>query len=149
MLDRDSDALAHDSRTESAALGGAMAALAVGDDARSVSSAASAEVTAPAAAAPVPPANAWEASVALDESGYYDHIEIEDMEFDEDNELYHYPCPCGDRFEITLDMLRDGEDVATCPSCSLLIKVIYDAGDLFSDGDDDDEIQLDTTITVC
>jgi diphthamide biosynthesis protein 3 len=34
-------------------------------------------------------------------TSFYDEIEIEDMEFDEGNDLYFYPCPCGDRFEIT------------------------------------------------
>lgn len=34
-------------------------------------------------------------------SVFHDEIEIEDMEYDEDNETYYYPCPCGDRFEIT------------------------------------------------
>ena len=33
---------------------------------------------------------------------FHDEIEIEDMEFDEENQLYHYPCPCGDKFEIRL-----------------------------------------------
>ena len=32
---------------------------------------------------------------------YHDEIEIEDMEYDEDTETYYYPCPCGDRFQIT------------------------------------------------
>ena len=32
---------------------------------------------------------------------YHDEIEIEDMEYDEDCETYFYPCPCGDRFQIT------------------------------------------------
>ena len=50
----------------------------------------------------------------------------EDFEYDEETETYYYPCPCGDRFEITREMLADGEDVATCPSCSLIVKVIYD-----------------------
>lgn len=59
-------------------------------------------------------------------TSFYDEIEIEDMEFDEENELYHYPCPCGDRFEITLEDLNDGEDVGRCPSCSLIIRIIYD-----------------------
>lgn len=59
-------------------------------------------------------------------SVFHDEVEIEDMEFDEETEIYHFPCPCGDRFEITLEELRSGEDVAKCPSCSLLIKVIYD-----------------------
>uniref|UniRef100_A0A7E4UYM1 Diphthamide biosynthesis protein 3 n=1 Tax=Panagrellus redivivus TaxID=6233 RepID=A0A7E4UYM1_PANRE len=57
---------------------------------------------------------------------FHDEIEIEDFEFDEENSVYHYPCPCGDRFEISLEMLEMGEDVATCPSCSLIIRVIYD-----------------------
>ncbi len=35
----------------------------------------------------------------------YDEVEIEDMDFVEDEEhggLYTYPCPCGDHFQITL-----------------------------------------------
>ena len=57
----------------------------------------------------------------------YDEIEIEDMIFHEATSLYTYPCPCGDQFEILLEDLRDGEDVAVCPSCSLMIKVIFEA----------------------
>ncbi|KAJ1731166.1 Diphthamide biosynthesis protein 3 [Coemansia biformis] len=123
-----------------------MAGLAVSDDASS-----NVPITAVSAAPAAPPAlDTVAAGAAADASGYYDHIEIEDMEYDEEYELYHYPCPCGDRFEITLEMLRDREDVASCPSCSLLIKVIYDAADLFSDDEDgDDAIPLETTITVC
>ncbi|KAF2365279.1 Zinc finger DPH-type [Trinorchestia longiramus] len=56
---------------------------------------------------------------------YHDEIEIEDFDFDEATETYHYPCPCGDRFEITKEELSLGEEVATCPSCSLVLKVIY------------------------
>lgn len=59
-------------------------------------------------------------------SVYHDEIEIEDFEFDEEEQVYHYPCPCGDRFEISKEQLAAGEDVATCPSCSLMVKVIYD-----------------------
>ncbi|KAM9884772.1 hypothetical protein VD0002_g498 [Verticillium dahliae] len=56
----------------------------------------------------------------------YDEIEIEDMTFDEDLQVYTYPCPCGDKFAIALDDLRDDEDIAVCPSCSLMIRVIFD-----------------------
>lgn len=56
----------------------------------------------------------------------YDEIEIEDMTFDPNIQIYHYPCPCGDRFEIAIDDLRDGEEIAVCPSCSLMIRVIFD-----------------------
>ncbi len=57
---------------------------------------------------------------------YYDEIEIEDMVWDAEKRVYHYPCPCGDRFEISRKQLADYEDIATCPSCSLIIRVIYD-----------------------
>ena len=57
---------------------------------------------------------------------FYDEIEIEDMTFHEATTLYTYPCPCGDQFEISLADLHDGEEVAVCPSCSLMIKVIFD-----------------------
>ena len=56
----------------------------------------------------------------------YDQIEIEDMTFDPTLQLYTFPCPCGDRFEILLDDLREGQDIAVCPSCSLMIQVIFE-----------------------
>lgn len=56
----------------------------------------------------------------------YDEIEIEDMTYDENLEIYHYPCPCGDRFEIGIADLRDGEEIAVCPSCSLMVMVVFD-----------------------
>lgn len=57
---------------------------------------------------------------------YYDEIEIEDMIWDDEKQVFHYPCPCGDRFEISRRQLANYEDVATCPSCSLVIRIIYD-----------------------
>lgn len=72
---------------------------------------------------------------------YYDEIEIEDMAWDDVKKVFHYPCPCGDRFEISRKQLRDYEDIATCPSCSLIIRVIYDPLDYEdedSEEDDDD-----------
>lgn len=75
-------------------------------------------------------------------SVYHDEIEIEDFEYDDEEDIYYYPCPCGDRFQITKvlqqsgsavsygltlkEELKAGEEVATCPSCSLIVKVIYD-----------------------
>jgi diphthamide biosynthesis protein 3 len=69
---------------------------------------------------------------------YYDEIEIEDMAWDEEKGVFHYPCPCGDRFEISRKQLANCEDVAICPSCSLIIRVIYDPLD-FEDEPPDDE----------
>ncbi|KAL2072940.1 hypothetical protein VTL71DRAFT_10264 [Oculimacula yallundae] len=60
----------------------------------------------------------------------YDEIEIEDMTYDPAMEIYHYPCPCGDRFEIAIADLRDNEDIAVCPSCSLMIRVIFEVDNL-------------------
>ncbi|TCD61986.1 Diphthamide biosynthesis protein 3 [Steccherinum ochraceum] len=69
---------------------------------------------------------------------YYDEIEIEDMAWDEEKRVYHYPCPCGDRFEISRKQLANYEDIATCPSCSLIIRVVYDPLD-FEDEPPDEE----------
>lgn len=66
-------------------------------------------------------------------SVYHDEVEIEDFEFDEDDQTYYYPCPCGDRFEISLEALQAGEEEATCPSCSLIVKVIYDPEDFIAE----------------
>lgn len=57
---------------------------------------------------------------------YYDELEIEDFAWDPVANVFHYPCPCGDRFEISKSQLRDGEEIAICPSCSLIVRVIYD-----------------------
>ncbi|GJJ14189.1 hypothetical protein Clacol_008451 [Clathrus columnatus] len=70
---------------------------------------------------------------------YYDEIEIEDMTWDEEKRVYHYPCPCGDRFEISRQQLKEYEDIATCPSCSLVIRVVYDPLDYQDDEDEDDD----------
>ncbi|KAF8964943.1 hypothetical protein BDZ97DRAFT_1659557 [Flammula alnicola] len=58
---------------------------------------------------------------------YYDEVEIEDMARDEEKRVYHYPCACGDRFGISRRQLADCENIEyICPSCSLVIRVIYD-----------------------
>lgn len=64
---------------------------------------------------------------------FHDEVEIEDFEYDEEEETYYYPCPCGDRFAITREELEAGEEVATCPSCSLIVKVIYNPADFQSE----------------
>lgn len=56
----------------------------------------------------------------------YDEIEIEDLDFDAETEMFFYPCPCGDKFQITLEEIKNGQDIAKCPSCSLTIRIVYD-----------------------
>jgi diphthamide biosynthesis protein 3 len=60
----------------------------------------------------------------------YEEVEIEDLDYDPVTQIYTYPCPCGDKFSISLEALWDGEDIATCPSCTLRIEIIYDEEDL-------------------
>lgn len=60
----------------------------------------------------------------------YEEVEIEDLDYDPVELLYTYPCPCGDKFRITLEELWDGEDIAPCPSCTLRIEIIYEEEDL-------------------
>jgi diphthamide biosynthesis protein 3 len=60
----------------------------------------------------------------------YEEVELLDMDLDEAQEVYTYPCPCGDKFFITIDDLLDNEDKAKCPSCSLILKVQYDPEEL-------------------
>lgn len=66
----------------------------------------------------------------------YDEIEIEDMTYDPTLQIYHYPCPCGDRFEIAIADLRDGEEIAVCPSCSLMIRVVFEVDNLPKEEDE-------------
>lgn len=81
-------------------------------------------------------------------TSFYDEIEIEDMDFNEDDQIYTYPCPCGDKFEISVDDLRDGDDVARCPSCSLIIRVIYDP-DEFADEDEEETTFVASSEAIC
>lgn len=60
----------------------------------------------------------------------YDSIEIEDMTWDPELQAFFYPCPCGDQFQVALEDLADGETIASCPSCSLMIEVIFEPEDL-------------------
>ena len=63
-------------------------------------------------------------------SSSYDEVDLEDMEWDEALKAYTYACPCGDIFRITLEELHDGEVISRCPSCSLILTVVYDPDDL-------------------
>lgn len=96
----------------------------------------------------------------LEEGLVHDEVEIEDFEYDIDTDSFKYPCPCGDEFTVsrvsisevlasfsqknsdeltnlyrffhTQDDLINGEKYAKCPSCSLMVQVIYNLDDLES-----------------
>jgi hypothetical protein len=77
----------------------------------------------------------------------YEEVEIEDLTYDAEELVYTYPCPCGDKFRITLEELWDGEDIAPCPSCTLRICVIFEEEDLPPLPDFESEDEEDLTIT--
>jgi diphthamide biosynthesis protein 3 len=56
----------------------------------------------------------------------YEEVALEDMVWTEELKAYTWECPCGDLFQITLEELKAGEEIARCPSCSLVITVLYD-----------------------
>jgi len=59
------------------------------------------------------------------QSNYYEEVDLDDFDFNKETRTFYYDCPCGDKFQISLEELEDGEEVATCPSCSLIVKVVY------------------------
>ena len=59
----------------------------------------------------------------------YEEVDIDDMDYDEETGTYTYECPCGDLFQITEEQLAAGEEIAHCPSCSLVVHVLYDPED--------------------
>ncbi|KAF9504467.1 hypothetical protein BS47DRAFT_1355150, partial [Hydnum rufescens UP504] len=77
--------------------------------------------------------------------GYYDEIEIEDMTWDAEAGVYHYPCPCGDHFEVSCKQLAECEDIATCPSCSLVDFLTLLILDFEDDLDEDEEDESSST----
>ncbi|CAF0735334.1 unnamed protein product [Adineta ricciae] len=86
---------------------------------------------------------------------FHDEVEIEDFEFDEESETYYWPCPCGDRFQITKEELESGEDAARCPSCSLVVRSIhgkdieFEAENIASDGKNDMIDSLSSCFLSC
>lgn len=62
----------------------------------------------------------------------HDEVEIEDFNFDPETETFTYPCPCGDEFSVTKEELFDGQKYARCPSCSLMVMVVFNMDDLES-----------------
>lgn len=58
----------------------------------------------------------------------YEEVKLQNMKYEEG--LFTYECPCGDLFEIALEELQQGENIASCPSCSLKIRALFEASEL-------------------
>jgi len=44
----------------------------------------------------------------------YDEVEIEDMDFDPETQTFYYPCPCGDKFQISLVIFPENSFCIDC-----------------------------------
>ncbi|KAI5172589.1 diphthamide biosynthesis protein 3 [Pancytospora epiphaga] len=71
---------------------------------------------------------------------YYDEVDILDFTYHSSSAQFTYPCPCGDLFIISLVDMQNGETVARCPSCSLIVLVTYEKKDLEKYASVDDSI---------
>ncbi|QDZ19622.1 DPH-type MB domain-containing protein [Chloropicon primus] len=60
----------------------------------------------------------------------YEEVNLNDMKYDLELEAFTYECPCGDLFQITMEELEAGEEIAYCPSCSLVVMVEYGQSEL-------------------
>ncbi|KAI9473580.1 MAG: DNAJ heat shock N-terminal domain-containing protein [Benjaminiella poitrasii] len=62
-------------------------------------------------------------------------VDLDDMEYMEDDGSYSLVCRCSGDYIITEDELNEGIDVVGCNNCSLKIRVLYDVVE--SDADDE------------
>eukprot|EP00389_Voromonas_pontica_P006044 GDKH01009075.1.p1 GENE.GDKH01009075.1~~GDKH01009075.1.p1 ORF type:complete len:79 (-),score=1.01 GDKH01009075.1:214-450(-) len=60
----------------------------------------------------------------------YEEVPLDELEYEATESSYFFPCPCGDLFQISVSQLLAGDDIATCPSCSLVIRVLFNVADL-------------------
>lgn len=61
---------------------------------------------------------------------FYDEVDLEEFTYDKERNVFVYPCPCGDNFVISVNDLMIGETKATCPSCSLVLRVSFDSNNV-------------------
>jgi diphthamide biosynthesis protein 3 len=60
----------------------------------------------------------------------YDEVDLEDMSFDSEANMFFYPCPCGDKFQVSVDKLMDDSVdmyIAACPNCGLEVSVRFES----------------------
>eukprot|EP00924_Labyrinthula_sp_SR-Ha-C_P014741 maker-scaffold_43-snap-gene-0.2-mRNA-1 protein AED:0.25 eAED:0.25 QI:70/0.66/0.5/1/1/1/4/0/98 len=67
----------------------------------------------------------------------YDTVPLDSMAFEKSIDVFNFPCPCGDKFEIGVDDMLNSESIASCPSCSLVLK--YDPEEFLASLEEDDD----------
>ncbi|KAF9170694.1 Diphthamide biosynthesis protein 4 [Mortierella sp. AD011] len=65
-----------------------------------------------------------------------DDIDLDDMEYNEDNGTYTSPCRCSGEYVVSEDELELGVDTVSCSTCSLIVRIHYEV----ADEEDDDHI---------
>ncbi|KAK3835792.1 MAG: hypothetical protein JOS17DRAFT_519049 [Linnemannia elongata] len=65
----------------------------------------------------------------------HDDIDLDDMDFDEELGSYTSPCRCSGEYIISEDELELGVDTVVCSTCSLIVRIHYEAAD--NDEDED------------
>ena len=62
-------------------------------------------------------------------------VDLDDMEYDESQACFIWPCRCSSRFIVRESQLEEQLDTFECDTCALKIRVLYE----FVDGDEEDE----------
>ncbi|KAJ3257341.1 Diphthamide biosynthesis protein 4 [Boothiomyces macroporosus] len=52
-------------------------------------------------------------------------VDLDDMEYNDENSTYRYDCRCGGMYIVTEDQLEDGIAGVECNQCSLCVKLHY------------------------
>lgn len=72
----------------------------------------------------------------------HEEVNLSEMEFDEELEGYLYDCPCGDEFFISIQDLKNGLNIAECPSCSLKLRVLFNVEQFLKQFKETDKSQI-------
>lgn len=67
----------------------------------------------------------WKQRCLVMEWPVQDTIDEEELEHDEEDNIFTYPCRCGNDYEITETDASFKVDYVSCTSCSLALKIIY------------------------
>ncbi|KAF9556476.1 Diphthamide biosynthesis protein 4 [Mortierella alpina] len=65
-----------------------------------------------------------------------DDIDLDDMDYNEESSTYSAPCRCSGEYVISEDELELGVDTVVCSTCSLIVRIHYEAE---TDHDDDND----------
>ncbi|KAL1918757.1 uncharacterized protein VTP21DRAFT_2779 [Calcarisporiella thermophila] len=60
-------------------------------------------------------------------------IDLDEMMYDETEDLYTYTCRCGGLYTITEEDMEIGAEIVQCSSCSLRMRILYEIAPLEED----------------